>query len=199
MIKYLSWLMLAAVLVVTGCGVPQEEHDATVTQLQTERANLEEMLNGKISDLESVVKSEKAKGKSMRLQLDSTERKLREPQKKAISAAKDAAKVKAQVTSLKREVSRAESTAKRVKDQLSSAQEQAKTVEDDRNELQRRLDMLMNNMSGLSNSGALPDPIESDVMDAGAEALVLSGDNTDLEFLPVHEKARVLLERMKAK
>ena len=199
MIKYLSWLMLAAVLVVTGCGVPQEEHDAAVTQLQTERAKLEEMLNGKISDLESVVKSEKAKGKSMRLQLDSTERKLRESQKKAISAAKDAAKVKAQVTSLEREVSRAESTANRIKDQLSSVQEQAKTVEDDRNELQRRLDMLMNNMSGLSNSGALPDPIESDVMDAGTEALVLSGDNTDLEFLPAHEKARVLLERMKAK
>ena len=36
------------------------------------------------------------------------------------------------------------------------------------------------------------------MVDAGAEALVLSEDNTDLEFLPAHEKARVLLERMKA-
>ena len=108
MIKYLSRLLLVAVLIVTGCGVPQEEHDAAVAQLQTERANVEATLNGKISDLESVVKSEKAKGKSMRLQLDSTERKLRESQKKAISAAKDVAKVKAQVTSLEREVSRAE-------------------------------------------------------------------------------------------
>ena len=106
MIKYLSRLMLVVVLVVTGCGVPQEEHDAAVAQLQTERANVEATLNGKISDLESVVKSEKAKGKSMRLQLDSTERKLRESQKKAISDAKDMAKVKAQVTSLERDESR---------------------------------------------------------------------------------------------
>ena len=75
-----------------------------------------------------MVKSEKAKGKSMRLQLDSTERKLRETQKKAISDAKDMAKVKAQVTSLERDVSRAESAADRVKDQILSLQEQASIV-----------------------------------------------------------------------
>ena len=199
MIKYLSWLVLASVLVVTGCGVPQEEHDAAVAQLQAERANVEATLNGKISDLESVVKSEKAKGKSMRLQLDSTERKLRESQKKAIAAAKDVANTKAQVTSLEREVSRAESTADRVKDQLAVLQEQATKVESERDELQRRLDMLMKNMRGLSNSGELPDPSKATMMDAGEEALVLSEDNTDLEFLPAREKARVLLERMKAK
>ncbi len=199
MIKYLSWLVLASILVVTGCGVPQEEHDAAVAQLQVERANVEATLNGKISDLESVVKSEKAKGKSMRLQLDSTERKLRESQKKAIEAAKDVASVKAQVTSLERDVSRAESTADRVKGQLAALQEQATTVESERDELQRRLDMLMKNMRGLSNSGALPDPSEAGIKDAGAEALVLSEDNADLEFLPAHDKARVLLERMKAK
>ena len=199
MIKYLSRLMLVVVLVVTGCGVPQEEHDAAVAQLQTERANVEATLNGKISDLESVVKSEKAKGKSMRLQLDSTERKLRESQKKAISDAKDMAKVKAQVTSLERDVSRAESTADRMKDQISALQEQASIVEGERDELQRRLDMLMKNMRGISNSGALPDPSEAGMVDAGAEALVLSEDNADLEFLPAHEKARILLERMKAK
>ena len=199
MIKYLSWLVLASVLVVTGCGVPQEEHDAAVAQLQAERANVEATLNGKISDLESVVKSEKAKGKSMRLQLDSTERKLRESQKKAIEAAKNVASVKAQVTSLEREVSRAESTADRVKGQLAALQEQATTVESERDELQRRLDMLMKNMRGLSNSDALPEPREAGITDAGAEALVLSEDNADLEFLPAHEKARVLLERMKAK
>tara|TARA_B100002019_G_scaffold282435_1_gene287673 strand:- start:93 stop:692 length:600 start_codon:yes stop_codon:yes gene_type:complete len=199
MIKYLSWLVLASVLVITGCGVPQEEHDAAVAQLQAERANIEATLNGKISDLESVVKSEKAKGKSMRLQLDSTERKLRESQKKAIEAAKDVASVKAQVTSLERDVSRAESTADRVKGQLAALQEQATTVESERDELQRRLDMLMKNMRGLSNSDALPDPSEAGITDAGAEALVFSEDNADLEFLPAHEKARVLLERMKAK
>ena len=199
MIKVFKLVSVSFGLVVTGCGVPQEEHDAAVAQLQAERANIEATLNGKISDLESVVKSEKAKGKSMRLQLDSTERKLRESQKKAIAAAKDVATVKAKVTSLEREVSRAESTADRVKDQLAALQERATTVEGERDELQRRLDMLMKNMSGLSNSGALPDTSEAGLMDAGAEALVLSEDNADLEFLPAHEKARVLLERMKAK
>jgi myosin heavy subunit len=197
--KYINWFMLMAILVVTGCGVPQEEHDAAVAQLQAERAEVESTLSGKISDLESVVKSEKAKGKSIRLQLESSERKLRESQKKAISAAKDAAKVKAQVTSLERDVSRAESASDRVQDQLSAVQEQLTSSESERDELQRRLDMLMNNMSGLSNTGSFPTPGASDMMDAGAEAMILSGDNADLEFLPASEKARVLLERMKAK
>ena len=92
-------------------------------------------------------------------------------------------------------MSRAESAADRVKDELLSMQEQATTLESERDELQRRLDMLMENMR-LSNSGAMPDPSEAGMMDAGAEALVLSGDNADLV---AHEKARVLLERMKAK
>ena len=37
------------------------------------------------------------------------------------------------------------------------------------------------------------------MVDAGAEALVLSEDNADLEFLPAHEKARVLLEYAESK
>ena len=199
MMKYINGCMLAVVLVITGCGVPQEEHDAAVAQLQADRAEVESMLSGKIADLESIVKSEKAQGKSIRLQLESAERKLRESQKKAISAAKDAAKVKAQVTSLERDVSRAESAADRVKDQLSAVQEQLTTTESERDGLQRRLHMLVNNMSGLANSGSLPEPGASDMMDAGAEAMIVSGDNADLEFLPASEKARVLLERMKAK
>lgn len=192
--SYLYVIGVATALLVTGCGVPQEEHDAAVAQLQAERADVEETLNGKISDLESVVKSEKAKSKSIRLELESTERKLKTAQQKVLSATKEASTAKAKITSLNKELSRAESATSRVKDQLSSAQEQASTFEAERDEVQKRLDMFMKNMSSLKGEGSqtLPDPEASVIIDA-------DNGNSDLEYLPPSEQARIILERMRSK
>jgi multidrug efflux pump subunit AcrA (membrane-fusion protein) len=192
--SYIYVVGLTVALLVTGCGVPQEEHDAAVAQLQAERADVEETLNGKISDLESVVKSEKAKSKSLRLELESTERKLKTSQQKGLAATKEAATAKAKITSLNKELSRAESATSRVKDQLASAQEQASTFEAERDEVQKRLDMFMKNMNSLSDGGgqSLPDPDTSVIIDADNE-------NSDLDFLPPSDQARILLERMRSK
>lgn len=191
---YLYFVGCVVALLVTGCGVPQEEHDAAVAQLQAERVEVEETLSGKVSDLESVVKSEKAKSKSIRLELESTERKLKTSQQKVLSATKEAATAKAKIASLNKELSRAESATSRVKDQLLSAQGQVASIETERDELQSRLDMFMKNMSALDNGGSqsLPDPDTSLVVETGA-------GNADLEFLPPKEQARVLLERMSTK
>ena len=189
--SYLYVIGVTAALLVTGCGVPQEEHDAAVAQLQAERTEVEETLNGKISDLESVVKSEKAKNKSIRLELESTERKLKTSQQKVLSATKEASTAKAKITSLNKELSRAESATSRVKDQLASAQEQASTFEAERDEVQKRLDMFMKNMRSLNNASnqSLPDPDTSVIVDA-------NNGNSDLDYLPLKEQAQVLLERM---
>ena len=53
--------LITAIFLIAGCGVPQEEHDALVLQMQTEKAELEANLNTKISELESIVKSRKQK------------------------------------------------------------------------------------------------------------------------------------------
>ena len=42
--KYLQFFLIL-LLIITGCGVPQEEHDAAVAKLQSERADIELFLN----------------------------------------------------------------------------------------------------------------------------------------------------------
>ena len=56
--------------------------------MQTEKAELEANLNTKISELESIVKSEKAKVKSHRLEMDNAERKIKDLQTKKCSICK---------------------------------------------------------------------------------------------------------------
>ena len=57
-------MSLLALCLLAGCGVPQEEHDAMILQLQSEKTEIETTLNEKIAELESIVKAEKAKVKS---------------------------------------------------------------------------------------------------------------------------------------
>ena len=196
--KYLSSSLLILLLIVTGCGVPQEEHDAVVAKLQSERADIESSLNDKISDLESIVKAEKAKGKSLRLQLDSTERKLKDGQKKALVAAKEAAKIKSQVTSLERDVNRAESEKSRVEEELADMEEQLSAIEIERDEAINDLEQLRNNMSALSEPK--PDPISQSSNEVSPSSQTLPRYNeSDLEFLPPSERARIMLEQMRSK
>ena len=196
--KYLSSFLLILLLIVTGCGVPQEEHDAAVAKLQSERADIESSLNDKISDLESIVKAEKAKGKSLRLQLDSTERKLKDGQKKALVAAKEAAKIKSQVTSLERDVNRAESEKSRVEEELADMEEQLSAIEIERDEAINDLEQLRKNMSALSEPK--PDPISQSSNEVSPSSQTLPRYNeSDLEFLPPSERARIMLEQMRSK
>ena len=196
--KYLSSFLLTLLLIVTGCGVPQEEHDAAVAKLPSERADIESSLNDKISDLESIVKAEKAKGKSLRLQLDSTERKLKDGQKKALVAAKEAAKIKSQVTSLERDVNRAESEKSRVEEELADMEEQLSAIEIERDEAINDLEQLRNNMSALSEPK--PDPISQSPNEASPSSEPLpSYSESELEFLPPSERARIMLEQMRSK
>ena len=58
---YNNLFLLLALCLLAGCGVPQEEHDAMILQLQSEKTEIETSLNEKIAELESIVKAEKAK------------------------------------------------------------------------------------------------------------------------------------------
>ena len=116
--------LITAIFLIAGCGVPQEEHDALVLQMQTEKAELEANLNTKISELESIVKSEKAKVKSHRLEMDNAERKIKDLQTKNAQSVKDLAKTKSEITSLKRSLNRAEDARDRSEKKISETESQ---------------------------------------------------------------------------
>ena len=119
-------------------------------------------------------------------------------QKKALVAAKELAKIKAQATSLERDIDRAESAKNRVEDELSDVEDQLAAVEIERDEAIKNLEQLRNNMSALSSPQADPSLVNSDET-TSLDEYSLDYNESDMDFLSPGDKARLILENMKAK
>ena len=145
---YNNLFLLLALCLLAGCGVPQEEHDAMILQLQSEKTEIETSLNEKIAELESIVKAEKAKVKSHRLEMDNAERKIRDFQTKNAQSIKDAAKAKSEITSLKRSLNRAEDARDRAEEKVSRINDQLAQIRSEKDDIQFRFDQLVKNMNG---------------------------------------------------
>ena len=145
---YNNLFLLLALCLLAGCGVPQEEHDAMILQLQSEKTEIETSLNEKIAELESIVKAEKAKVKSHRLEMDNAERKIRDFQTKKAQSIKDAAKAKSEITSLKRSLNRAEDARDRAEEKVSRINDQLAQIQSEKDDIQFRFDQLVKNMNG---------------------------------------------------
>ena len=145
---YKNLFLLLTLCLLAGCGVPQEEHDAMILQLQSEKTEIETSLNEKISELDSIVKAEKAKVKSHRLEMDNAERKIKDFQTRNAQFIKDAAKTKSEITSLKRSLNRAEDARDQAEEKISVINNQLSQIQAEKNDIQFRFDQLIRNLNG---------------------------------------------------
>ena len=189
---YNNLFLLLALCLLAGCGVPQEEHDAMILQLQSEKTEIETSLNEKIAELESIVKAEKAKVKSHRLEMDNAERKIRDFQTKNAQSIKDAAKAKSEITSLKRSLNRAEDARDRAEEKVSRINDQLAQIRSEKDDIQFRFDQLVKNMNGedipeetpvddimLEYVEELPVDLEDDAVDSVQELTEIVSEMND--------------------
>ena len=189
---YNNLFLLLALCLLAGCGVPQEEHDAMILQLQSEKTEIETSLNEKIAELESIVKAEKAKVKSHRLEMDNAERKIRDFQTKNAQSIKDAAKAKSEITSLKRSLNRAEDARDRAEEKVSRINDQLAQIQSEKDDIQFRFDQLVKNMNGedipeeppvddimLEYVEELPVDLEDDAVDSVQELTEIVSEMND--------------------
>ena len=174
-------LTILCIILISGCGVPQEEHDAIVFQLKTEKENSNAEFNQKISELESVVKSEKAKVKSHRIEMDNAERKLKDLQRKNAESIKDIAKAKSEIVSLKRSVERSDTATDRARASATRAEEELAIVTSERDNLQFRFDQLLNNLNGVEE--VVEDSPEDDFFDEFSEVEIEQEDQNSIELI----------------
>ena len=189
---YNSLFLLLALFLLAGCGVPQEEHDAMILQLQSEKTEIETSLNEKIAELESIVKAEKAKVKSHRLEMDNAERKIRDFQTKNAQSIKDAAKAKSEITSLKRSLNRVEDARDQAEEKISRINDQLVQIQSEKDGIQFRFDQLVKNMNGedipeetpvddimLDYVEELPVDLEDDAVDSVQELTEIVSEMND--------------------
>ena len=189
---YNNLFLLLALFLLAGCGVPQEEHDAMILQLQSEKTEIETSLNEKIAELESIVKAEKAKVKSHRLEMDNAERKIRDFQTKNAQSIRDAAKAKSEITSLKRSLNRAEDARDRAEEKVIRINGQLAQIQSEKDDIQFRFDQLVRNMNGedipeetpvddimLDYVEELPVDLEDDAVDSVQELTEIVSEMND--------------------
>ncbi len=155
-IKRIAMMVMAgcAMGILSGCGIPEEEHNALVAQMAAERAESEDVLNGKVADLESVVKSEKAKIRTARIELDDASERIKGLQQKSAETSKALATEKSKASKLEDQLASSKSSALAAQDQAVEAENKYSTLDVEHQELKRRFEMFQANMNSLGSASA---------------------------------------------
>jgi len=177
-IKSIATVLIAgcAIGMLTGCGVPQKEHDAIVAQLNADHEQVANDLKTKLADAESLLTAEKTRAGNLTADLRSSTA-LNDELKKSI------ADLKSSLENANSEISGLESQLKSAKASIASAQQMTVDAQNDAasarmeaQETQRRFDELVANLIALNKIKPEDvgfDNLSSDVapsMDMGAGA-----------------------------
>ncbi|MEI6891640.1 MAG: hypothetical protein V5783_05655 [Pontiella sp.] len=203
--KNIAMLLVAgcAIGMLTGCGIPEEEHNAIIASLKAEQQKEVETLNSDIADKESVIKSEKAKVGQSRIELRKAAARNDRLQKETAETAKALAAEKSKSSNLDSELKTSQSQAAIAQDQASDAESKYDTLEIEYQDLERRFEMFQQNMNSLSAPApaAISTPeVASTPEDFGAPedfgSLEDFGTPAESEELPPAQKATDLLDQM---
>lgn len=153
-------MMLVAGCVIgllTGCGVPQEEHDAKVAELNDAWEEIE-TFKGKVADLESVLKKEQGKVRNNRIELDDAAKRIADLNEKEAAAAKALADEKSKAVEFESDLAAAKSATDMAKDQTREVEAALAALQDEFDALQNRFDQLKKNMLSFGEEGSAPAP-----------------------------------------
>jgi len=139
----------------TGCGVPQEEHDAEVAELNAAWEEIE-TLKGKIADTESLLKAEQGKVRNNRIELDDASKRITELNEKEASTAKALADEKGKSAGLESDLAAAKSATEMAKDQIGELEAALAELQAEYDNLQNRFDQLKKNMLSFGGEASIP-------------------------------------------
>jgi len=144
-----------AMTILTGCGVPQEEHDAKVAELNTAWTEIEN-LKGTITDKETMLDAEKARIRTARIELDDASQRI-----KALQASEAETKValadsKTKIVGLESSVSSAKSSTLVAQDRTVEVEDELGKLKEEHEKLQVRFDQFEKNMRALDSASTTP-------------------------------------------
>ncbi len=153
-IKAIAMMVAAgcALGLMTGCGVPQEEHDAIVAEMDAKFKKAEADLKGKIADQESLVKAEQAKTRTLRIELDDASEQIKVFKQQTAEANSALADIKSKVIELEGALASAKAATAVAQDLAAEAESKYNTLEIEHQELKRRFEMFENNMKSLTQA-----------------------------------------------
>ena len=151
--------MMAAVscaaTLLTGCGVKQEVHDAKITELNTAWAEIES-LKGINADIESLNEANKAKQRTLRIELDDAEERIATSQTKQNELASELTAEQTKSLELEGELSSAKAGAMQAQEVATTTQEALTLLQEAYIKLEARFEQFSKNMRALDGSSPAP-------------------------------------------
>jgi chromosome segregation ATPase len=159
-IKSIAMLAVAgcAIGMLTGCGVPQDEHDAIVAQLNAEAQASEDALNAKLAETEADLTAELAKTSKLEVEIQDTVARMDELKLAAEEAGELLVAEQEKVTQLKADLAAVTATVDASHQQALDAENERDLMEMEKIETQRRFDMLRAALLDLNNKN--PDDLQ---------------------------------------
>ncbi len=153
-IKGISMMLLAGCVIglLTGCGIPEDEHYAILAEMDTKFKAEEEKLNSKITDLESLLKNEKSKVRSARAELDDATERIKGLQQTTAETSKALAGEKSKVAELESSLASVKSTLLAARDEVIEADNRFSALEKEYQEVKRRFEMFQKNLKALEQT-----------------------------------------------
>jgi chromosome segregation ATPase len=190
--KSIAMMLVAgcAVGMLTGCGIPEEEHNAIIAEMEAKFKAEEEKLNIKIAEQDSVITSEKAKVRTSRIELDDATERIKGLQQKSAETATELASEKTKVAQLESELKTSKSATAAAQDQAMEAENKFNTLDVEYQELKRRFEMFQKNMSALNQASKPAAPKAATQDDLGMLGEPAPAPKTDAQ------KASSLLDQM---
>jgi chromosome segregation ATPase len=144
-----------AATMLTGCGVPQEEHDAKIAELNTAWQEIES-LKGNNTDLEALLEANKAKLRTTRIELDDAAERISVSQTKQNELASEISAEKAKTVELESELSSAKSSAMQAQEAATTAEEALAQLKIAYKQLEARFEQFSKNMRSLDGKQSAP-------------------------------------------
>lgn len=156
-IRRIVMMVMAGCMVgmLTGCGVPQEEFDAKVAELDA-AAETNNMLTAKVEDLGTQLNAEKSNVRSMQLKLDDANKSLSEMEAKDVASAQALATEQGKVADLESALSTLKSAKQLADDQISELEAALAELQAEYENLQHRFGQLKKNMLSFGEGGSSP-------------------------------------------
>ena len=183
--KKMAMLLAAgcAIGMLTGCGVPEEEHNAIIDGINAQHQEEVDKLNVTIADRDDVIKSKEAKARQDLITLDDNAERIKGLQQKSAETSKELATEKSKVATLDSQLKTAKSQTAAAQDDALEAENKYSTLDVEYQELKRRFEMFQKNMAALS---APAEPASAPAVSAPAQDM----PTTDAQ------KASSLLDQM---
>jgi peptidoglycan hydrolase CwlO-like protein len=153
----------------TGCGVPKEEHEAKLAELNAAWAEIE-TLKGKVADTESLLKVEQGKVRNSQIEMDDATKQVTELKEKEAATARALTAEKGKVAALENDIAAAKSATQMANDRISELEAALAKLQEEYDNLQNRFDQLKKNMLSLGGEivAPAPEPMAVEAVEASA-------------------------------